>query len=72
MKNYWQQMEASGQFKAGLRCDEQFYEDEGNYPGKDGSKNHPKVPKPAEKKQGAGSGEDAASEESARGGPGAY
>ncbi|KAE9972801.1 hypothetical protein EG327_009368 [Venturia inaequalis] len=51
MKNYWQQMEASGHFEAGLVCDEQFYEDEGNYPGKDGSKNHPRIQKPAKKKQ---------------------
>lgn len=44
-KNYFQQMEASGQFKAGLVCDKQFYKDDSNYPGKAGSKNHPKVQK---------------------------
>lgn len=38
MKNYFQQMEASGQFDAGLVCDKQFYKDDGNYP---------KVQKPA-------------------------
>lgn len=47
MKNYWQQMEASGQFEAGLVCDERYYEDDDNYPGKDGSRNHPKVQKSA-------------------------
>ncbi|QDS74717.1 hypothetical protein FKW77_000722 [Venturia effusa] len=51
MKNYLQQMHASGQLETGLVCDEQFYKDDGNYPGKDGSKNHPKVQRPIKEEE---------------------